>query len=172
MRFFLKFRSLELFLLLIAPIILSVVITETGKYILPVLNSIFFLLFFSWIYSTGNILGKHWKMHMNYYYLLLFRLSIVMVVISSIVFSFLGITKRTNIYDISKPMPLVFLIIVLIAIFYCFYYVSKILRSVELNRNVDFEQHQKEFFLFFVFVIGIWVLQPRIRKLLNKLEAG
>ena len=166
MRFFLKFRSVELFILLVIPVIFSIVIPESGKHVfIPILNCIFFLLLFGWIFSTGNILGKQWNE--NGSNLLLFKLCILIVVISVIVFNIIGIAGSSNIYEINKPLPLIISVIVLSAIFYCFYYVSKILRSLELNRNVTFEQHQKEFFLFFIFVIGIWILQPRIRKLLN-----
>ena len=168
MRFFLKLRPIELFLILIIPVILSFVIPETGKHVfISVLNSIFFLLFFGWIYSTGNVLGKQWGENKNS--LLLFKLCILIVVVSTVFISFLGTAGKTYIYDLNKPLPLFISVIVLIAIFYCFYYVSKTLRCLELNRNVIFEQHQKEFFLFFIFVVGIWILQPRIKKLLNSL---
>jgi hypothetical protein len=37
--------------------------------------------------------------------------------------------------------------------------------SMEKQRDVKFKEHQLEFFLFFIFIVGIWILQPRINRL-------
>jgi len=52
-------------------------------------------------------------------------------------------------------------------IFYCLYFVAKALKSVELQREVTFNDYAGEFFLFWFSPIGVWVLQPRINKLFD-----
>lgn len=52
-------------------------------------------------------------------------------------------------------------------IFYSIYFIAKTIRSVELQRETRFEDFIAEFFLIWFFPIGIWILQPKINKLLD-----
>ena len=52
-------------------------------------------------------------------------------------------------------------------IFYCLYFVAKTIKTVELQREVSFSDFLGEFFLAWFHFIGIWVLQPRINKILQ-----
>ena len=53
------------------------------------------------------------------------------------------------------------------AIFYCLYFVAKTYKTVELQRTVTFSDYAGEFFLFWFFPIGIWVIQPKINAMVN-----
>lgn len=48
-----------------------------------------------------------------------------------------------------------------------FYYVAKTYKTVELKREVSFSDFAGEFFLLLLFPVGIWVLQPKIQKLIE-----
>jgi hypothetical protein len=50
-------------------------------------------------------------------------------------------------------------------IFYCLYFVSKTIKTVELQRDVAFGDFAAEFFLLWFYIVGIWIIQPRINKL-------
>jgi hypothetical protein len=50
-------------------------------------------------------------------------------------------------------------------LFYCIYFVSKTLKTVELQKEVAFADFALEFFLVWFFPIGVWILQPKINKL-------
>jgi hypothetical protein len=52
-------------------------------------------------------------------------------------------------------------------IFYCFYFTAKVLKTVELQKPVTFNDYAGEFFLIWFFPIGIWFIQPRINRLFN-----
>jgi hypothetical protein len=52
-------------------------------------------------------------------------------------------------------------------LFYCIYFVSKTMKTVELQREVSFSDFAGEFFLTWFFPIGVWILQPKINKLVN-----
>jgi hypothetical protein len=52
-------------------------------------------------------------------------------------------------------------------IFYCVYFVAKTIKTVELQREVTFSDFVAEFFLVWFHFIGIWILQPKINKMVD-----
>jgi len=50
-------------------------------------------------------------------------------------------------------------------IFYCLYFVAKTFKTVELQREVTFSDFAGEFFLFWFFPVGIWIVQPKINQM-------
>jgi len=52
-------------------------------------------------------------------------------------------------------------------IFYCLYFVAKTIKTVELQREVTFSDFVGEFFLMWFHFIGVWILQPRINKIVQ-----
>lgn len=51
--------------------------------------------------------------------------------------------------------------------FYCFYVTAKTIKSVELQREATFSDFIVEFVLVWFFFIGVWLLQPRINKMVD-----
>lgn len=49
--------------------------------------------------------------------------------------------------------------------FYTMYFVAKTIKTVELQREVSFSDFVGEFFLIWFYVIGVWILQPKINKI-------
>jgi hypothetical protein len=56
-------------------------------------------------------------------------------------------------------------------LFYCIYFVSKTLKTVELQKEVVFADFALEFFLVWFFPIGVWILQPKINKIVAEYSA-
>lgn len=54
---------------------------------------------------------------------------------------------------------------------YCLYFVAKTIKTVELQRPVSFSDFVGEFFLVWFFPIGVWILQPRINKIIENPDA-
>jgi hypothetical protein len=52
-------------------------------------------------------------------------------------------------------------------IFYCFYFIAKTIKTVELQREVRFSEFTGEFFLIWFYPIGVWLIQPRINKIIE-----
>ena len=52
-------------------------------------------------------------------------------------------------------------------IFYIIYYVAKTIKTAELKRSVRFGDFAVEFFLLWFYFIGIWVIQPKVNKLIE-----
>ena len=65
---------------------------------------------------------------------------------------------------------LVLHIVSIFGIFYSMYFAAKTLKTVELLREVSFREFASEFFMFWFFPIGIWILQPRINDIVEKQE--
>ncbi len=55
-------------------------------------------------------------------------------------------------------------------IFYCLYFVAKTFKTVEIQRAVTFSDFAGEFFLIWFFPVGIWIIQPRINKMVENTE--
>jgi hypothetical protein len=53
-------------------------------------------------------------------------------------------------------------------IFYIFYFVAKTFKTVELQREVTFGDFAGEFFLLIFYPIGIWLIQPKINKMIEQ----
>jgi hypothetical protein len=56
-------------------------------------------------------------------------------------------------------------------IFYCLYFVAKTFKTVELQREVTFSDFVGEFFLIWFFPIGVWIIQPKINKIIRGYDA-
>ena len=55
-------------------------------------------------------------------------------------------------------------------IFYCLYFVSKTFKTVELQREVTFSDFAGDFFMIWFFPIGVWIVQPKINKMIENKE--
>lgn len=53
-------------------------------------------------------------------------------------------------------------------IFYCLYFVAKTYKTVDLQREVTFSDFAGDFFLFWFFPVGIWIIQPKINKMVEE----
>lgn len=53
-------------------------------------------------------------------------------------------------------------------IFYCLYFVAKTFKTVELQREATFSDFAGEFFMLWFFPVGIWVVQPKVNKMIEK----
>jgi len=60
--------------------------------------------------------------------------------------------------------------IAMISIFYPTVFAAKILKSAELNREATLSDYMGDIFLMCLYPLGIWILQPRIHKLIKKEE--
>ncbi len=51
--------------------------------------------------------------------------------------------------------------------FYSLYFVAKTYKTVELQREVSFSDSAGEFFMIWFYPIGIWIVQPKINKMIE-----
>lgn len=53
-------------------------------------------------------------------------------------------------------------------IFYSLYFVAKTFKTVELQRDVKFGEFVGEFFMIWFYPIGVWIVQPKINKMIEE----
>lgn len=53
-------------------------------------------------------------------------------------------------------------------IFHSLYFVAKTFKTVELQREVNFSDFAGEFFMIWFYPIGIWIIQPKINKMVQE----
>lgn len=118
---------------------------------------------------TMNVNRFKWSIFVPIIYFTI--ISIIIVVITNIVLTDDNFLAR----DVSFLPPFLFIFLIfhflsIACIFYSFYFTAKTYKSVELQKEVTFSDCMGEFFLIWFFPIGIWFLQPKINKMVKKIE--
>lgn len=125
--------------------------------------------FFAWFYSLGTNLFKRLpvteKMSLTRFRLFLFIPLVYMLFLMLFIFfdAFRGAELGPGIFALIIPLHL----FSMFCMFYCLYFNAKVLKAVELQRPVTFNDYAGEFFLLWFFPIGVWFIQPRINRLFN-----
>jgi hypothetical protein len=55
-------------------------------------------------------------------------------------------------------------------LFYCIFFVAKTYKTVQLKREATFDDFVGEFFMTWFFPVGVWMMQPKINKMLAQYE--
>ncbi len=53
----------------------------------------------------------------------------------------------------------------LVAMGYCFYFLAKTIKTMELQREVELSEFILEIVLIWFFIVGVWLLQPKINEM-------
>jgi len=112
-----------------------------------------------WLWSIGTKLQTE-KLKVNETKLFIFKLCILYP-IGYLIFALYNFFTNGDFI-----MPLHFA--AMLTSFYAMIFAAKNLKSVELEREAKISEYIGDFFLVWFFPIGIWILQPRIHKLINE----
>jgi len=161
MNIFLKLKHWQLFLLLTGWIVVEIISPSKE----PTIVSVVFLYFniailLAWLYALGINLNKKLpdtvKMNLKIFKCFLFTVPIGCLV-APFIYGILG--------------ELLTILFVMFCILYCVYFVAKSLKAVELQRPVSFYYDYDNiatFFLFLLFPIGVWAIQPKVNKIFDE----
>jgi hypothetical protein len=58
-------------------------------------------------------------------------------------------------------------LLTMVSVFYCMYFAAKTVRTAELQRKVIIDEYATVFLMIGFFPIGIWLLQPRVNRLMK-----
>ncbi len=181
---FLKAKHWQIFIVTIGlPLILEVIlipiiiIGNNPMVILKIMPIMF-------VFIVGGLFGWFWAIAINLQEKLPEDLKIkvnwfktfllIPIIYFVIFFVLLDSVMRGAIENGTGPDPAIFGIIIpfhlfaMFCIFYCLYIVSKSFKTVELQRKVTFSDFAGEFFMILFFPVGIWILQPKINKMVEK----
>jgi len=134
---------------------------------------LFIFVLFGWFYVVGVNLNKKLpeliKMNLAKFKWFIFIPIVCMFLFYIYVltlFNRVSIGEQLNLAIFAVTLPLyLFSVFCLI---YCIYFNAKSLKTVELQRPVNFSDYLGEFLLFLFFPIGIWLIQPKINRIFSE----
>ena len=135
----------------------------------PIMIILFMGVFFGWFWSIAlglqRLISDELKLKVNRFKVFLFIPVVYMIF-------FFGVFMTS--FTSGGPNPIIFAIIFplhlfsMFCIFYCLYFVAKTFKTVELQRKVTFSDFAGEFFMIWFYPIGIWIIQPKINKMIKE----
>lgn len=140
--------------------------------ILGSLSSLIILL--NWFYAIGSRLQPYlpYEARANVSLLKIFRLVPIIYIAVLAIWMILIVSRLQgdNTFSIDGAAFMAIFVFLLhlfsmFCIFYCMYHAAKTLKAAELQRKVTFSDFAGEFFLMWFFPVGVWILQPRINKI-------
>ena len=143
----------------------------------PVIMIVCMGIFFGWFYALGTNLYKKLppEVKMNLKLFKIFLTVPVCYILVICVFMSVTFSKFMEVAPGDSPHMAVYAsvfipvhLFAMFCIFYCLYFIAKTMKAVEWQRPVTFSDYAGEFFLLWFYIIGIWILQPRINKLFDK----
>jgi hypothetical protein len=135
-------------------------------------------LWLGWIYSVGINLAKKIPktIRVNFRTFKLFISIVAIYFLFAVVFMFVNFngdffnTDSAKFLNRGVLLPLG--LFVMFCLFYCIYFNAKVLKIVELQQTVKFSDFGGEFLLFWFFLFGIWIIQPRINRIFASAQAA
>lgn len=143
-----------------------------GQFLLTVF---YMLAFFGWLWSI--VVGLSPKLPASQPFklkrfkaFLLVPAIYIMLIIPAMLFALPNLVSLTI-----SIVPVLFILLLhlfsMFCIFHSIYQCAKVIKAIELNRKVSFGDFVGEFFLFWFFVIGVWILQPKINQFAQREQA-
>lgn len=176
MKFFLKLKHWQLFLLTWGLPMLVNIITfsqpELMFLVFPIMMMFFTLGTFGWVWAIATELNQKLPADVNLrserfkLYFSIPILYILVIMLSVTLFKGSSVDNTNMIVTGAGIVILHFLSMVFI--FMGLRFAAKTMKSVELGRVAKFGDYAGEFFLIWFSFIGYWVLQPRLNKLVKQ----
>ena len=177
----LKLEGWKLFLLILTPAIVGAMVLLISQHLLndnpsllvigQILTVIFVGVFGYWIYSLGTHLARlppNQKFSLS-----LFKSALVFSTIYRVSIEAFSLWYSANYHsrlDLESDLWIIPLqLLATAAALYCFYTNSRLLVSAERQQPSDFKDAWQTFGLILAFPIGIWLIQPRLQKLLARM---
>lgn len=65
---------------------------------------------------------------------------------------------------------MLFALLAMVSGFYQIYFLAKLVKTLELQREVRFEEYLLECVLFWFYIVGIWFIQPKLNQFVEQME--
>ncbi len=136
----------------------------------PIMMLLFAAVFFGWFWSIAvglqSKVPQDVKMKVTKFKIFFF--SPLVYIFTILIFMMFVLSGEV------APDPSIAFVIVplhlfsMFCMFYTLYFVAKTIRTVELQRAVSFSDFAGEFFMIWFYPIGIWIIQPRLNKIVEE----
>jgi hypothetical protein len=141
--------------------------------VIILLSSIYYVWIWSIAIGLQNKLPEHLQMK-TIKFKIFFFFPLISLLLMSYIFFHLFSSIDMKFFE-SNPFYIVklFLIIFPLQLFNVFcivyinYFAAKTLKSIELRRHAIFSEYIGEFFLIWFYPIGVWILQPKINRMIE-----
>jgi hypothetical protein len=143
---------------------------------LPFLMIIVMVIQFGWMWSVGiglqNKVPAPVKMNVKTFKIFLFIPIVYLLFIAGFIAFVMNGGFSGNDVPFEQMGSLFFIIVPfhllsMFSMFYSLYFIAKTLKTVETQREASFSDFAGEFFMIWFYPVGIWVVQPRINKLVE-----
>ena len=165
MTFVLRAKHWQIFLILFGFLFLNSIVGHVGKLTDDVTYLLSFTLQIAWMLGLGYELNKRSEPKRNFRWIMSVGLVLILVAamfrIKTNQDQMTMLIEETNMYIIVG-----FVIYLLSSAFAIAGFVARALRSAETGEAVEINDYFKDFLLILFWPIGIWLVQPRINKLL------
>jgi hypothetical protein len=159
---FLKLKHWQLFLIWIVGSIQMQVFMNTDFWVISFY--LYYSIIFGWIYSIGKVLNSENESrtkNLNFWSLLHF-FSII-----SIMLNFRNFYVHSS-HTLNVFVDIIFGLLMILSIFKVANISAKSLKMEIIKREVTFKDYVLYFFLILYIIIGVWVLQPKLNKIIDK----
>jgi hypothetical protein len=135
--------------------------------VLVVLFGLFGL--FGWFWSIGiglqSKIPQNVKMNVNRFKIFFFIPLIYLLLLTGFVVFFINGEKP----DVTMFMTIFPIhLFSMFCILHTMYFIAKTIKTVELQREAEFSDFVGEFFLFWFYPFGMWILQPKINRIVEE----
>lgn len=142
-------------------IFLVLMITAIGGNLIPFGISLFAFVMLAWLFSVGLALQEklpaRFDVSTRWFKILL-----------AYVFFYVMLTNLFVNIELFYVIP--FHLLAVYGMFYALYFVSRSLVTAEEKQSLRFDRYIGTLFLFWFFPIGIWFVQPRVRRILKNIK--
>lgn len=183
--YFLKAKHWQLFILMVGlPFlfqiitIIYVIVTDNPLFALstfPIFMLLYVFIFFGWFWSIGYGLHKFLPENHNLNlkkFIIFFFSPLVYITLLMFSMMYFGVFNEfpppDDMIGISLAVIAPLHLFAMYCMFYMLYFCAKTIKTIELNREVEFADYAGEFFLIWFYIIGIWILQPKINRIYSK----
>jgi len=171
-KLFLKAKHWQIFVLMFGvPILFELfvsgcIIEFLGSFsIAMLLMFLFITMVLTWFWSIGVGLHKFLPVNHNLN-LKKFKIFVFIPIVYTLILLF-----GTPIDGIINNLLILSLhLFSMFCMFYMIYHCAKTIRSIEINKEAVFSDYVGEFFLLWFYIVGIWILQPKINKIYSDKE--
>lgn len=144
----------------------------------PLIMLLFMAILFGWFWSVAIGLQKKVPQDISmkvkkfkiFFFIPLVYLLLLMFFINIAIDGFDTANPEPNIAFIAGSFAVIFPLHLfsIFCMLYSMYFVAKTFKTVELQRPVKFGDFAGEFFILWFYPIGIWIIQPKINKMIEE----
>ena len=157
--------------MLTLPTILSLMFKiPFGPFVSASIGLFILLVLFAWMFSIGAWSNRHLP-EPRRRSMIPFGVGLALPIIYVLMYIILYIPLLKNGAPSRPPLWMLPMhMFSMVGIFYGIWYTARQLKSLQENEDASFMIFSSTFFLLFIFPIGIWLIQPEVNQLYNKLD--